>query len=160
LKLLVLAVGHRPAAWVDAGFHEYARRMPREAPLELLAIRPETRGHGAGRTANTAKILEAEAKRITSALPRSCYTVALDQRGDSFTTEGLARRLAQWQSQGSDVAFLIGGADGLAEVLKRNAGFCWSLSELTLPHALVRIILAEQLYRAMSVLKGHPYHRG
>ena len=87
------------------GFDGYARRMPREAPLELLAIRPETRGHEAGRTANTAKILEAEAKRITSALPRSCYTVALDQRGDSFTTEALARRLAQWQRPGQRCRF-------------------------------------------------------
>lgn len=156
----MLAVGHRPPAWVDAGFREYARRMPREAPLELVAIRPEARGHDVGRASNTAKILEAEAKRITAALPRGCFAVVLDQAGESCTTEALARRLAQWQSRSDDVAFVIGGADGLSEGLKREAGFRWSLSGLTLPHGLVRVILAEQLYRAMSILKGHPYHRG
>jgi 23S rRNA (pseudouridine1915-N3)-methyltransferase len=160
LKFLVLAVGHRAPAWVDAGFTEYARRMPREAQLELIPVRPAARGSEVGRGSGTKKILEAEAKRIVAALPRGCFTVVLDQAGRSFTTEALAQRLAEWQSRGGDVAFVIGGADGLSEQLKQDAGFRWSLSALTLPHALVRVVLAEQLYRATSILKGHPYHRG
>jgi 23S rRNA (pseudouridine1915-N3)-methyltransferase len=159
MRLLVVAVGHRPPAWVDAGFAEYARRMPREARLELISIRPEPRGSDSERPAGTKRILDAEAKRIASALPERCFTVVLDQRGRSFTTGVLAERLTEWQTRG-EVAFVIGGADGLSETVVRAADFRWSLSELTLPHALVRVMLAEQLYRAVSIRKGLPYHRG
>jgi 23S rRNA (pseudouridine1915-N3)-methyltransferase len=159
LKLIVVAVGHRAPAWIETGFSEYARRMPKEARLELVAIKPEPRGSDSERPAGTKRILDAEAKRIAAALPARGFTVALDQRGRSCTTEALAARLAEWQSRG-DVAFVIGGADGLSETLVRAADFRWSLSELTLPHALVRVILAEQLYRAVSIRKGLPYHRG
>jgi 23S rRNA (pseudouridine1915-N3)-methyltransferase len=159
MRLLIVAVGHRAPAWVDAGFTEYARRMPKEARLELVAIRPEPRGSDSERRAGVKRILDAEAKRIAAALPARCFTVVLDQRGRSYTTETLASRLAHWQGRG-DVAFVIGGADGLAETLVQAADFRWSLSELTLPHALVRVILAEQLYRAVSIRRGLPYHRG
>jgi 23S rRNA (pseudouridine1915-N3)-methyltransferase len=159
LKLFVISVGHRAPEWVDAGFSEYARRMPREARLELIAIRPEPRGHDAERPAGTKRILEAEGKRIAAALPARGFTVVLDQRGRSCTTEALAAHLTEWQSRG-DVAFVIGGADGLAASIVQAADFKWSLSALTLPHALVRVILAEQLYRAVSLRKGLPYHRG
>jgi 23S rRNA (pseudouridine1915-N3)-methyltransferase len=159
VRLLVVAVGHRAPAWIDAGFAEYARRMPKEARLELVSIRPEPRGSDSARPAGAKRIRDAEAKRIAAALPARCFTVVLDQRGRSCTTEALASRLGEWQSRG-DVAFVIGGADGLAENLVGTADFRWSLSELTLPHALVRVILAEQLYRAVSIRKGLPYHRG
>jgi 23S rRNA (pseudouridine1915-N3)-methyltransferase len=159
MRLLIVAVGHRAPAWIDAGFAEYARRMPKEARFELVAIKPEPRGSDSERPAGAKRILDAEAKRIAAALPARCFTVVLDQRGRSCTTEALASRLAGWQSRG-DVAFVIGGADGLAETIVQAADFRWSLSELTLPHALVRVVLAEQLYRAVSIRKGLPYHRG
>lgn len=159
MNLRVVAVGNRAPPWVEAGFDEYARRMPREARLELIPVRPEPRGSDAERPAGVKRILEAEAKRIAAALSQRCFVVALDQRGRSCTTEALATHLADWQSRG-DVAFVIGGADGLSESILGAADFRWSLSELTLPHALVRVILAEQLYRAMSIRKGLPYHRG
>jgi 23S rRNA (pseudouridine1915-N3)-methyltransferase len=132
--------------------------MPKEARLELVSIRPEARGSDSARAAGAKRILDAEAKRIAAALPARCFTVVLDQRGRACTTEGLASRLAEWQSRG-DVAFVIGGADGVSETILEAANFRWSLSELTLPHALVRVILAEQLYRAVSIRKGLPYHR-
>jgi 23S rRNA (pseudouridine1915-N3)-methyltransferase len=132
--------------------------MPKEARVELLSIKPEARGSDSERSAGVKRIVEAEAKRIAAALPPRCFKVVLDQRGRSCTTEALASHLAGWQSRG-DVAFVIGGADGLAERIVREADFTWSLSELTLPHALVRVILAEQLYRAVSLRRGLPYHR-
>jgi 23S rRNA (pseudouridine1915-N3)-methyltransferase len=159
MTLRVVAVGNRAPAWVEAGFAEYAKRMPREARLELIPVKPEPRGSDSERPASVKRILDAEAKRIVTALPTRCFMVALDQRGRSCTTEALASRLSEWQSRG-DVAFVIGGADGLSETIVRAADFRWSLSELTLPHALVRVILAEQLYRAVSIRKGLPYHRG
>ena len=144
-------------AWVDAGFDEYARRMPREAALSLIEIKAEPRGEGAGRAVTRAT--EAEAKRIAAALPKSAFKVALDERGSSLTTLELADRLAAWKMEGRDVAFVIGGADGLAAAFKRDADLLWSLSPLTLPHALARVVLSEQLYRAHSILSNHPYHR-
>ena len=155
MKLVVAAVGHRMPEWVDAGFGEYARRMPRDARLELVAIKPE--GRGAGRA--TERLLDAEGKRLLASLPRGCVKVVLDERGTLLTTVLLARRIERWRANGGDVAFLVGGADGLAEDLKRGADFSWSLTPLTLPHGLARVVLAEQLYRAVSILHNHPYHR-
>jgi 23S rRNA (pseudouridine1915-N3)-methyltransferase len=146
-------------AWIDAGFSEYARRMRREVPLKLVEIRPEARSESDARAANANRVLQAEEKRISAAIPPGCLKVVLDERGRSWTTPDLARRLAHWRAGGQDVAFVIGGADGLSETLKGEADFVWSLSALTLPHALVRVIVAEQLYRAGSILKNHPYHR-
>ena len=141
-------------AWVDAGWDEYARRMPQDLPVELVALKAEPRDRG--KTA--AQILAAEAARIAAAC-KSATLVALDERGERWTTRVLADKLARWRIEAHDVAFVIGSADGLAESVKRDASATFSLSALTLPHGLVRIIVAEQLYRAVSLLSGHPYHR-
>ena len=142
-------------AWADAAFTEYARRMPRDARLELVALKPEARGEGRV----TSRLLEAEGKRVLASVPRDCVTVALDERGTLLATADLARRIERWRAGGRDVAFLVGGADGLAEAVKAGAEFRWSLTPLTLPHGLARVVLAEQLYRAVSILHNHPYHR-
>ena len=139
--------------WVNAGFTEYAGRMPREARVELIALKPALRGAPMQRT------LEAEGKRILAALPADCIRVALDERGTLLSTMDLARRVARWREAGRDVAFIVGGADGLAESVRKAAHLAWSLSPLTLPHGLARVVLAEQLYRAVSILHNHPYHR-
>jgi 23S rRNA (pseudouridine1915-N3)-methyltransferase len=144
-------------AWVDAGFEEYAKRMPRDAQLALVEVKPEPRSEHDARA--PARLTEAEGKRIAAVLPKGCFKVVLDERGRTCTTRELAQRLAAWQMEGRDVAFVIGGPDGLAETIKRDADLVWSLTPLTLPHGLVRVVLAEQLYRAHSLLKGHPYHR-
>jgi len=156
MKLHVVAVGHRMPEWVKSGFEEYARRMPREARLVLTEIKPEVRGGGAQ---DAERVRRAEHKRIVAALPAGCFKVVLDEHGRSFPTRKLADTMARWQQQGRDIAFVIGGADGTASALREAADLLWSLSPLTLPHALVRVVLAEQLYRAVSILKNHPYHR-
>jgi len=153
MRLFIVAVGHRVPAWVDAGFAEYAGRMPREMRVELIALKPAPRNGGARRA------IETEGQRIVAAVPGDCTTIALDERGAAITTTGLARRLAQWRQIGCNIAFLIGGADGLAESVKKSADAVWSLSPMTLPHGLARVVLAEQLYRAGSILHNHPYHR-
>jgi 23S rRNA (pseudouridine1915-N3)-methyltransferase len=155
MKLLVAAVAARPPSWVVEGWNDYARRMPRELPLDLLEVKPEPRTTGK----TPAAMMAAEAVRIEAALPARCHRVALDERGAALTTQQLAERLAKWMDHGDDVAFLIGGPDGLDPALKSSAHETMRLSSLTLPHAVVRVILAEALYRAMSVLKNHPYHR-
>lgn len=155
MRLIVAAVSARPPDWVVAGWTEYAKRMPRELPLELLEIKPEPRT--TGKTAEAMMTLEAA--RIDSQLPAACRRVALDERGDAPTTRQLAERLEKWMANGDDVAFIIGGPDGLDPRIKDTAHETMRLSSLTLPHALVRVILAEALYRATSVIKGHPYHR-
>jgi 23S rRNA (pseudouridine1915-N3)-methyltransferase len=154
VKLVVVAVGARMPRWVDDGFAEYAKRLPRTLALELTEIRPEPRS--SGRT--TAQVLAAEAQRIGRALPARCRRVALDERGREFTTPEFARWLDAQRHDGDDLAFVIGGADGLAPVLKDGAVLL-RLSAFTLPHGLARVVLAEQLYRASSLLAGHPYHR-
>ena len=151
----MVAVGQRMPAWVEAGFDEYARRMPRETPLELLQIRPEPRAAATP----VERLAAAEGKRVRAALPSRCYKVVLDERGQTCTTKALAKRLQGWQMDGLDVAFVIGGPDGHDPAIRREADWLWSLSPLTLPHALVRVVVAEQLYRATSILKNHPYHR-
>jgi len=153
VKFIVVAVGHRMPAWVDSGFAEYAGRMPREARIELAALKPAPRGGPVKR------VLDAEGERISSALPADCVKVVLDERGTLVRTVDLARRIARWREMGRDVAFIVGGADGLADSVKKSADFVWSLSPLTLPHGLARVVLAEQLYRAHSILHNHPYHR-
>ena len=155
MRLLVIAVGTRLPAWMNEGFRAYAQRMPRELPLELIEIKPEPRASGKGRTA----LLAAEARRIEAALPPRCRRVALDERGVMLETRALAQRLTDWMSSGSDVALLIGGPDGLDAALKASAHETLSLSALTLPHGLARVVLAEALYRAYSLNAGHPYHR-
>lgn len=140
--------------WIDAGYDEYARRLPRDFALELHELKPEARDRG--RTA--AQLLAAEAVRIKAACAGH-LVVALDERGSAWTTRSLADRIARWRDDARDVAFVIGSADGLDDALKSAAAERLQLSALTLPHGLVRVLLAEQLYRAVSLLTGHPYHR-
>jgi len=155
MRLIVAAVSGRPPEWVAAGWAEYAKRMPRELPLELLEIKPEARSSGKP----AAAMMALEAARIDAQLPAGCRRIALDERGDAPTTRQLADRLEKWMAGGGDVAFIIGGPDGLDPRIKASAHETLRLSSLTLPHALVRVVLAEALYRAASVIKGHPYHR-
>lgn len=155
MRITVLAVGHKAPGWVQEGFNEYAKRMPPEARLELMEVKPEERG--AGRSTDRAKTLEGE--RILAAIPQGATLLALDERGKAVTTQGLSVMLSDWMRDGSHPAFVIGGADGLSDEVKARAAKLVSLSALTLPHALVRVVLAEQLYRAWTILARHPYHR-
>ncbi|MFZ5503694.1 MAG: 23S rRNA (pseudouridine(1915)-N(3))-methyltransferase RlmH [Pseudomonadota bacterium] len=155
MRLMVVSVGHKMQDWIKAGFGEYAKRMPRETRIDLLEIKPEPRTTGK----TTAQIMEAEAQRILAVLPQSCLRIALDERGAQPTTKQLASQMQTWMRNGSDVAFIIGGADGLHDTIKQSAQQLLALSALTLPHAMVRVLLAEQLYRAYSLLHNHPYHR-
>ncbi|MCB1957754.1 MAG: 23S rRNA (pseudouridine(1915)-N(3))-methyltransferase RlmH [Rhodocyclaceae bacterium] len=155
MKLLLVAVGTRMPRWVMDGFDEFARRMPRELPLELVEVKAEPRTTGK----TVAAMMSAEAQRIEAALPARCHRVILDERGQDLSTRALADRMTQWMDGGSDVALLVGGPDGLDPALKGSAHESLRLSSLTLPHALVRPLLAEALYRAWSVLRNHPYHR-
>jgi 23S rRNA (pseudouridine1915-N3)-methyltransferase len=141
--------------WVDSGFAEYAKRMPPELRIELREIKPEPRS--GGRSAEA--IMQIEAERIRSALPKRCRLLALDERGKDLTTMQLADQLPQWRGSGDDAALIIGGADGLDPALKNEAQMLLRLSSLTLPHGMVRVLLAEQLYRAWSITQNHPYHR-
>ncbi len=155
MRLLVVAVGHRMPAWTQAGFDEFARRMPRELPLQLVEVKAEPRTAGKPVEA----MMAAEAARIEAALPPRCRRVILDERGADLSTKALAARLEAWQAEGDDVALIVGGPDGLAPALKASAAESLRLSSLTLPHAMVRPLLAEALYRAWTVTKNHPYHR-
>lgn len=149
-----MALGHRMPAWVDAGWNEYARRLPREFALELIELKPEPRDRGK----TVPQLLAAEAARIDAAC-KDALVIALDERGAPWTTRVLADHLARWRDDARSVAFVIGSADGLAPALRRRAAAVVALSALTLPHGLVRVLVAEQLYRAASLLSGHPYHR-
>ncbi len=155
MRLLVLAVGARMPDWVDAGFAAYAKRFSRGQPLTLKTIRTAARGRGG----NVTKARGAEAEKLLAAVPKNATIVALDEHGSAWSTKALAQRLADWRAQGRDCAFLIGGPDGLDQTCLSKAQQVWSLSPLTLPHGLVRVIVAEQLYRAQSINEGHPYHR-
>jgi 23S rRNA (pseudouridine1915-N3)-methyltransferase len=155
VKLVIIAVGHRMPAWIAAGFDEYARRMPREAQIQLVEVKPEPRAE----SSDVKRLMAAEAKRIAAAVPPDALRIALDERGRAWSTNELAKRLGAWQMDGRDVAFMIGGPDGLDAALRREADLQWSLSPLTLPHGIVRVVVAEQLYRAHSILRNHPYHR-
>src|SRR5437868_14584584 len=154
MRLRIVALGQRMPAWVQAGFEEYPKRMPRELGFELVEIKPEPRGRGK----TVPQMLAAEATRIR-ALCAGDRIIALDERGKAWTTRDIAAKLAQWRADNASLALVIGSADGLDAALKRSAAERLSLSALTLPHGLVRVILAEQLYRAASLNAGHPYHR-
>lgn len=155
MKLVIVSVGHKMPCWITVGFNEYAKRMPREAKIGLLEIRPEPRSIGK----STVQIMEAEARRILAALPQGSLHIALDERGAQPTTRQLAAQMQGWMREGRDVAFIVGGADGLHDSIKQAAHHLLALSALTLPHTFVRLLLAEQLYRAHSLLHNHPYHR-
>ncbi len=155
MKLYIVSVGHKMPDWITTGFNEYTKRMPREAKIELLEIKPEPRSTGK----STPQIMEAEAQRILNALPQNCRRIALDEHGAMPTTKHLASQMKDWMGAGQDIAFIIGGADGLHESVKHAAQQLMALSAFTLPHAFVRVMLAEQLYRAYSLMQNHPYHR-
>ena len=155
MKLLVIAVGQRVPDWAQTAWADYAKRFPPELRLELKAIKTEPRSGGK----TTEQIMTAERQRIEAAIAAGTHVVALDERGSALTTAALAAKLSQWQGQGGDVALLIGGPDGLHPALRQAAHERIRLSDLTLPHAMVRVLLVEQLYRAWSINAGHPYHR-
>jgi len=154
MKLRIVAFGQRMPAWVVAGFDDYARRLPREFALELIELKPGPRARGK----TPAQVLAAEGERIAAAT-RGSMVIALDERGEAWSTSQLAARLRVWSTSGRPVAFVLGSADGLAAPVKRNADVIMALSKLTLPHGLARVVLVEQIYRAASLLQGHPYHR-
>ncbi len=154
MKLLVLAIGQRQPAWADAAWDDFAKRFPPEMRLELKACKAEPRG-----TRTAAQCMAAEAQRIDAACPKGARRVVLDERGAALSTAQLAERLQRWRDDGRDVALLIGGPDGLDAALKAGADETLRLSDLTLAHAFVRVLLAEALYRAWTLLQGHPYHR-
>jgi 23S rRNA (pseudouridine1915-N3)-methyltransferase len=154
MKLWLLAVGQRPPVWATAAYDEYARRFPPELRLELKAVKAEPRA-----SRGAASMMAAEAARISAACPKGARRVVLDERGTHLTTAQLAQRLQAWRDDGRDVALLMGGPDGLDDTLKSSADETLRLSDLTLPHALARVVLAEALYRAWTLLTHHPYHR-
>ena len=155
MRIHLITVANKAPAWVAEGFNEYAKRMPPEARLGLIEVKPEPRE--GGKTAE--QMMAAEARRILAVVPKGAALVALDERGKDTDTKGLAKLLEGWLAGGADIALVVGGPDGLAPEIKSKAATLLRLSSLTLPHALVRVVLAEALYRAWSVVKGHPYHR-
>lgn len=155
MRILLLAVGQKMPAWIEQGYQEYAQRMPAEARLELKEIAPGKRG----KNADIKRIIEDEGQRLIAAIPRSAHIVVLDVEGRAHSTEQLAQRMDDWMHSGQDICLLVGGPEGLSAECRALAHEKWSLSPLTFPHPLVRVILAEQLYRAWSVLRNHPYHR-
>lgn len=155
MRLVLAAVGQRPPAWADAAYQDFAKRLPPELRLSLAAVKAEPRS--GGKTA--AQMMAAEAQRLEAACPKGARRVVLDEAGSRHNTLQLAERLKFWMGDGRDLVLLVGGPDGLDPALKASADETWRLSDLTLPHALVRVLVAEALYRAWTLTVGHPYHR-
>lgn len=155
MKITILAVGTKMPRWVDEAYQDYAKRFGRDVTLELKEIKPEKRGGGV----TTEKGIAAEHARLIAAIPPRSRLVVLDERGRNWTTMKLAEAMKDWLAGGDDLCFIIGGADGLSDELKARADTLLQLSALTMPHGMVRVLLAEQLYRALSILNNHPYHR-
>lgn len=155
MKLVLIAVGQKMPAWAQTAFDDYAKRFPPELPLVCKTVKTEPRTG----SKTTEQVMQAERARIEAALPKNAHIVALDERGTGLTTKALADKLRTWQHMGGDVALLIGGPDGLHPQLRQTAHERIRLSDLTLPHAMARVLLVEQLYRAWSINAGHPYHR-
>ena len=155
MRVRLIAVGTRMPAWVEAGFAEYAQRLPRELRLELVEIPVEARG----KNADIARLREVEGEKMLRAASSGVRIVAFDERGETLDTVGWSKAIPQWMQDGRDVALLVGGPDGLSPTCLAAASARWSLSKLTFPHPLVRVLIAEQLYRAWSVTQNHPYHR-
>ena len=154
MRTLLIAVGDRLPAWVQEGYAEYAKRLSRELPLQLVEISTKSRSR------DVARAIADEGNAILASIPKSAHVVALDGRGQPWSSEDVAVQLTRWRMLGQDLAFVIGGPDGLAPAVFARAQQRWSLGPATLPHPLVRIVVAEQLYRAVSQLGNHPYHRG
>ncbi len=155
MRLVLVAIGQRQPAWADAAYEDFAKRFPPELKLELKAIKAEPRT--SGKTAE--QMMVAEAQRIEAAIPKGARRIILDERGHQRTTMQLAERLKLWMGEGRDAVLIIGGPDGLSPALKATADETLRLSDLTLPHAFARVLLAEGLYRAWTVMVNHPYHR-
>lgn len=155
MRIHLIAVGQRMPAWVESGYGEYAKRLPAECSLKLVEIPLAKRG----KNADIARLQQQEAERILNAIPKGAKVVALEVTGKSWSTQKLSDHMQDWLQGGQDIALLVGGPDGLSAECRQRADLLWSLSPLTLPHPLVRIVLAEQLYRAWSIIQGHPYHR-
>ncbi len=155
MQIHLIAVGTRMPAWVNEGYREYARRLPHECSLRLVEVPPCKRR----KTLSTERIREEEGRQLLAAIPEQALVVAMDVSGKAWSTQVLAERVQVWMQDGRDVVLLVGGADGLSAACLERADLRWSLSAHTLPHALVRVVIAEQVYRAWSLLSGHPYHR-
>ena len=155
MRIHLLAVGTRMPVWVKQGYLEYACRMPKECALVLQEIPPAKRVKGVAATQQ----IEQECTRLLAAIPRNSYVVALDLHGHQWSTEKLASKLSGWLQSGKTLTLMIGGADGLSKHCLQRADYRWSLSALTFPHPLVRVMVAEQLFRAWSIIRNHPYHR-
>ena len=155
MRITIVAVGQRQPAWADTAVKEYLSRLPADFKVECKLVKAESR------TGNVpqSRLMSAEATRVRAAVPTGSWLIALDERGKDWTTQQLADQLQRWRDSADDIAFAIGGADGLDPGLKREARVLLRLSSMTLPHALAKVMLAEQLYRAWSMLAGHPYHR-
>jgi len=151
---MIVAVGQRVPDWAQTAWNDYAKRFPYELKIELKTVKTEPRA-----SKPVEALLAAERVRIEAALPKGCRIVALDERGSTLTTVALAAKLQNWQLESADVALVIGGPDGLDPAFKQAAHERIRLSDLTLPHAMVRVLLIEQLYRAWSINANHPYHR-
>ena len=155
MKIHLIAVGEKMPRWIQEGYEDYAKRLPGECSLKLVEIPARHRG----KNADTARITRQEGQAMLDAVPKNCRVIALDVKGKAWSTPQLSQQLEQWMNGGQDVALLIGGPEGLSAECLAAAQGRWSLSELTLPHPLVRVLVAEQLYRAWSILRNHPYHR-
>ncbi|MFB3090030.1 MAG: 23S rRNA (pseudouridine(1915)-N(3))-methyltransferase RlmH [Gammaproteobacteria bacterium] len=155
MKIHLIAVGKKMPEWVNAGFSEFSKRMPPELQINLIEIPPSVRN----KATPVEKNIKEEGERIQSAIPANSKIFVLDGKGKYFSSIELSKKMESWLPLGQDISLIIGGADGLDDRIKKNADETWSLSSFTLPHALVRVVIAEQLYRAWSILKGHPYHR-
>ncbi|MCC4606127.1 23S rRNA (pseudouridine(1915)-N(3))-methyltransferase RlmH [Xanthomonas campestris] len=155
MKCRLIATGERAPSWVAQGFAEYQKRLSHWMPLELVEIEPGLRGKGR----DAQRAIDDEGRRVLASLPKNAHVVALDVPGRPLSSEQLAQRMEHWRSQGRDLAFLIGGPEGHAADVLKSTSESWSIGPLTLPHMLVRLIVAEQLYRAAAMLANHPYHR-
>ena len=155
MKAKLIAVGERAPGWVAEGFGEYRKRLSHWLPLDLVEVEPGLRGKGR----DAVRAMQDEGARVLAAIPKNAHVVVLDGRGKAHSSEQLAQRLEHWRGQGRDLAFLIGGPEGHAADVLARADEHWSLGPLTLPHMLVRLVVAEQVYRAAAVLANHPYHR-
>jgi len=155
MHIHILAVGQKMPAWVCSGYDEFIKRLPKEFTPILKEITPGRRS----KNSDLKRAIAEESERLLQAIPKDCTVIALDEKGKAWTTRQLADQMSGWTSSGRDVALIIGGPDGLSPEVKQRADLKWSLSALTLPHALVRVVLAEQLYRGWSLMTNHPYHR-
>lgn len=155
MKIYLIAVGKKMPDWINSGYAEFNKRMPPERQINLIEINQSVRN----KTTPTEKNIKEEGERIQSAIPSNSRLIVLDEKGKNFSSVELSKKMESWLPMGQDISIVIGGADGIDPSIKQQADEKWSLSPFTLPHTLVRVVIAEQLYRAWSILQRHPYHR-